>query len=408
MSLKIAVIDDGINEKIYNTKDLLDNIEVDTALNILERKDYNALLPSHGSTCAAIIGKYAPDAAIGSIKILEDDNKSAMTGQLLKAMEWCSENGYRIVNLSLGTTQYRDFESIEKAVTCALAKGLIIVASCNNKNIITFPASLPGVIGVKCDTTLTLRDGGYYYNEPAYDGIDITAHCCQSLVNYKGETAPVPRCNSFATPLITAMVYKILNQSPKASLSKIKALLKKHAEARPINNVRLEKTKIEIPMILITDYTANQQQRYEEGLVFQFRKNGYNAVLIEHGKEAADISQGYVTTDFRNTASFEHIKLINRIYDPDIIIVSVNMYKGSGKYLIDLLNFFEIDIRIIIAESYDKAKEYLMTGNADNYMILLPYEEISDKTTNDVRILNYSGCNFLEEIYNSIIKLFGN
>ena len=120
------------------------------------------------------------------------------------------------------------------------------------------------------------------------------------------------------------------------------------------------------------------------------------------------ISQGYVTTDFRNAASFEHIKLISRICNPDIIIVSVNMYKGSGKYLIDLLNFFEIDIRIIIAENYDKAKEYLMTGNADNYMILLPYEEISDKTTNDVRILNYSGCNFLEEIYNSIIKLFGN
>lgn len=405
MNVKIAVIDDGVNEKIYNTNVLQDNIEIDASLNIHERKGYNPFIPSHGSICAAIIGKYAPDAAIGSIKILSGDNKDAAAGQLAKALEWCCESGYRIANLSLGTTHFRDFESIGKAVQYACAKGLIIVASCINKNVVTCPASLPAVIGVKCDATLTLQDGSFYFNEPAYDGIDITAYCCRSLSNRSGETDYIPLCNSYATPLISALAYNIIMRSPLLSLSEVKNLLKKYGEAGPSCNNLCNKSRIDIPIVLISDYSAAQRQRIEENLVSRFREDGYNAVSIKNGNGAPDICRGYVKADFQDAAASELIRLINKVYDPDIIIIYTNVHKDPGKFLFDLLNSSDIDIRVVISERYDMAADCLNEVNTGNNILLLPYGGTFGRIKN-IKVLDSMEADFEARIYGHIMELF--
>ncbi len=146
----IAIIDDGVNQKLYNIGELAHNIEITLDLTVCDRADYDTYAPSHGTTCAAIIRKYAPFALLSSVKIL-DGNARGMCGQLIKALEWCVDNGIRVVNVSLGTVVYTDFPMLRKAINFAYSKGLIIVAACNNRNIFTYPASHPNVIGVKCD-----------------------------------------------------------------------------------------------------------------------------------------------------------------------------------------------------------------------------------------------------------------
>jgi len=78
--LKIAVLDNGVDEKLLASCGLPDIIQQNKG-NISDEED----LFLHGTNCAMIIGK-------GNV----DDLKSAF--------DWCLMNNIRLVNLSFGTT----------------------------------------------------------------------------------------------------------------------------------------------------------------------------------------------------------------------------------------------------------------------------------------------------------------
>ncbi len=222
----IAVIDDGVNEKSLKIGPLNHNIEITSQLEIQNRTEYNPYQVSHGSICSAIIRKYSPNAVLSSIKILNERSKGGRE-QLLKAIKWCCENNIKILNLSLGTTNYRDFSAISKAVNEAHNKGLIIIGACNNNDTFTYPAAHANVIGVKCDKKRLMKAQEYIYHENAADGIEITTSGSHLLRGYdSNETSP---SNSFAAPYITALVSNILEKYPSAKLEEIKEHLRKGA-----------------------------------------------------------------------------------------------------------------------------------------------------------------------------------
>jgi Subtilisin-like serine proteases len=167
---------------------------------------------SHGTTCAAIIAKYYPEAVFTSIKVLNDKNQKGKIEQFVKAIEWCLNEHIKIANLSLGTTNYKDFNIIKKIVNYAYKKGLIIVAACNNKNIFTYPASLTNVIGVKSNKSEILKEGEYIFNIYPLDGIEITSSSDHILKESTGEERTTYECNSFAAPFITAKVCRIVDK----------------------------------------------------------------------------------------------------------------------------------------------------------------------------------------------------
>jgi hypothetical protein len=219
--INVIIVDDGINGELYHTGSLSCDLEITPELNILERSEYDRYLHSHGTVCAAIIKKYIPDAEIGSIKVL-NDNGYAVRDQLIAALLWCADNAVRLVNLSLGTIDFRDYEAVRKAVNYAAQKGVILVSACNNKNRYTYPASFSNVIGVKCDIEDNLKEGEYRYNYYPLDGIDITACASHFIEKYDGSGKTISVCNSFAAPMITAIAYNILRQSPSISLEEMK------------------------------------------------------------------------------------------------------------------------------------------------------------------------------------------
>ncbi len=229
--IDIAIIDDGINEGLFDIGDLKYNIEITSELNIIERKGYNKYLPSHATTCAAIIRKYSPYAVLSSIKIL-NNKRRGLPEQLVKSIEWCADVGIRIVNLSLGTVHYKDRHVLRNVVNKAVKKGLIIIAACSNNNIITYPSCFSSVIGVKCDLDNELREGEYIYNYNACDGIDVTACCGHLLRKNNGDEFYSSICNSFATPLVTAKVCEIIKSNKKIMLEEIKLKLFEGATKR--------------------------------------------------------------------------------------------------------------------------------------------------------------------------------
>lgn len=207
--LNVAVIDDGINENVYDVGPLIHDIEITRELRIRRREPHNSHLPTHGTICAAIIKKYAPDILLSSVRILDDECRG-VKNQLIKAIEWCLEKKMDVVNLSLGTIHYKDFDAVKRVINEVSRKRLIIVASCHNHNVYTCPASFSSVIGVKSDRSRSLEEGQFIYNPYPFDGIEITACAAHYLKDIYGGDKHIYPSNSYAAPLITAEVCNLI------------------------------------------------------------------------------------------------------------------------------------------------------------------------------------------------------
>lgn len=400
MSIHIAIIDDGISEKLYNIDGLEHNIQVTTGLQICERVGYDPFLPSHGTTCAAIIKKYAPEAVLSSIKILSDESRKGMKDQLIRALKWCAHNGIRLVNLSLGTIDYRDFNGIKEAVNYVYEKGVVIVAACNNRNVFTCPASLENVIGVRCDWQDTLKERAYMYNPFSPDGIEITSCGNHKLVKYNGETKITTLSNSFAAPVITSIIYKILRNNPDISVQDIREHLKRQAAAeksgqntlgfdlRSLNVYNYLYKSIDIPIVVLYN-CCGKNNDIDKKLNCKFRHEGYNAINVFTEKNESDNCSGHVFIGdlYRNgiSSTGESILKAASIFDPDIIIVSVEMSsENAAPGLKDIENNIDPDIKIFVHQN-------------QTLEILSSYE---------TRTMSLSGNGQIDALYSYIISLF--
>lgn len=359
----IAIIDDGINEEFYKIGKLNRNIHITSELDVYERGEYDPFMPSHGTTCAAIVKKYAPEAVLSSVKILNDESHRGMKDQLIKALKWCADNGMQLVNLSLGTIDYRDFVAVEKAVNYAAEKGVVIVAACNNRNIFTCPASLENVIGVNCDISEKLKERDYIYNSISLEGIDITACGRHNLKKYSGESNVTSACNSFAAPMITALVYYIIKSNSAISLQKVKEILQekslKYADAKSSGIVYNDMALCrDIPMLKVYNYPGEKENEFCKKLTDMFREDGYNAVVIYMDDMEKDICNGRINIkDYikRERKSFkEVVQMISNVYDPDILIVTIDILKDSKhSHFEDAKSYKDVDIEIHLYDFYN-------------------------------------------------------
>ncbi len=397
--LHIAIIDDGINQKLYNTGELEHNLEVTSDLQICERGGYDPFLPSHGTTCAAIIKKYAPEAVLSSIKILSDESRKGMKEQLICALKWCADNAIRLVNLSLGTIDFRDFNEIKEAVNYAGEKGVVIVAACNNRNIFTCPASLENVIGVRCDLQDKLKEREYTYGFSP-DGIEITSCGSHKLVKFNDEVKITTPSNSFAAPVITSIVYELQKNNPDISLYDIRELLKERAGAEnagqniqsldypPLKDYNYLNKRMDIPVMVLYNYYGKNND-IDKNLNRKFRHEGYNAIVVFTEKNETDNCIGHVFIGDLYINGFdsvgEGIFKVSTIFDPDIICVSVDMSDGNAEHgLKDIELNIDPDIEIFV------------------------YHNLTLKITSsyETRIMSLPGNNQIDTLYSYIMSLF--
>lgn len=180
MKINIAVIDDGINHKNILEYHPEFDIELTNKLKTKQRPIIEGYL-NHATICTAIILKYAQSANIGSIKILDTKSHKGTINQLVRSLYWCVENNIKLVNLSLGSIDYHDIDLVKKCINDVTAKGLIVIAALNNKNVFTLPASLSEVIGVRCNQSLV--NGQYNFIKDSLYGVDINASGRHKLDN---------------------------------------------------------------------------------------------------------------------------------------------------------------------------------------------------------------------------------
>lgn len=414
--INVAVVDDGINEKRFNTGELIHNIEINRDCEIHPRSGYDPYEASHGTTCAAIIKKIVPDAALSSVKILSDATRKGIRGQLIKAIDWCVENGIDIINLSAGTIDYRDFDGITDCVSKAAEKGLIIVAACNNRNIYTCPASLEYVIGVKCNRKESLGENEFIYNTCTPDGIEMTACSTYKLLDFSGKEKTTSRCNSFSAPTITAAVYKIMADSDVKDICGIRQELMKKSVAVSENNTGVDdndrdKVEIGVPLVVLFDMGTGKATGIAENLVRLFRNDGYNAVLTcdERPADAGRYGMVALSTICRDKhVNGTNLKTLYRIYDPDIIIACVEMSELAS--FEPMCSHLGIVPDIAILASVDKADKTCLPEwqcECEN-IIICPVSCGSDKTVDGLGMFDIShieNIDYLNKVYSYIHKL---
>lgn len=218
--MNIAIIDDKfVLNKLspvsligeYNTM-----IETDEYANCQERYD------SHGAICASIVTKYCSYAKFYNI-IVKSTFSNGNIYSFINGLKHCYNINVDIVHISIGSVVSEDFQIIEDTINQLhqYKPNLLFVAACSNKNIVTFPAYLPHVIGVKYN--MRCYKLGIRVLDDNDFGVDIEAAVPYSLNNF----GPLKRCNSFAAPVITGLIAEMVPKQDYSDIGVVKNKLKK-------------------------------------------------------------------------------------------------------------------------------------------------------------------------------------
>ncbi|MDL2220299.1 S8 family serine peptidase [Eubacteriales bacterium OttesenSCG-928-N14] len=214
----IAIIDDGISKSVVD--DLCFSLTVKNNKIIQNKEPID--ISSHGSICAAIIRKYAPYSQLGSIKVLHSKSLKGNRDNLIQAISWCVANGIRIVNLSIGSVLPQDYFPLLSVINTAAKYGTIIIAAESNDRKITYPACFSNTIGV---VTNPLQKNAEFEYLPALGrGIDFSASSTHLLDMPHGKVH-TPNCNSYAAPVITALISNFSESLHFDSIFDVKSML---------------------------------------------------------------------------------------------------------------------------------------------------------------------------------------
>lgn len=379
--VEIAIIDDGVNFSLL--KDIYNNEKkayiVDNRLSVRRRHNFCNRAVSHGTQCAAILLKYFPLANLTSIQVLDNKSKRCNVDKLVSALYWCSTHGISLVNLSLGSVNFRDADKIENCIGDIAARGMVVVAAISNENVYTLPASLSHVIGVtsyKSDSNCS----GYDFCVNSFLGIDVVARSTHE-VRIGSRKYSTKRCNSFAAPYIASKIALILESNPKLNLNEIKTILFEQANNfdASINYSSQvlsssdwimyaeESADIEIPVALVV---LNEEMVLS--LRNSFRKDGYFAIYARDNNESCNLPADELIPAHCITKDF--LKAIYQKYNCDIILVN-----ASTAMILDLEKVF-FDMKIyrnqdgsFSVELYEAQKTIRIDKESKLYSIVKSY-----------------------------------
>lgn len=226
-NVKIAIIDNGIDENFLNNPLEYKIFITEEGAYVPDEDSTGQINFLHGTTCAMLIEKYFPECILSSVKVLDSDGTGLLT-KLKPALEWCLLHQIKVVNISFGSTHFKDKEQIRALVNYYSAKGLVMVAATANSGYVSYPASLSNVIGVAAV--------GDEYNDFAgnrYLGIDVLAPVESALV-IKGEKIHIQKSNSYAAPYVTVLAGKLCSENPSLHVSEVKRALQLTAKEHDI------------------------------------------------------------------------------------------------------------------------------------------------------------------------------
>lgn len=161
----------------------------------------------HGTACAGIIRRTAPECELYSVQVL--GKGFGGTGDVLLAgLKWAIREGFDVINLSLSTTRVKFAEELRALADEAYFRRTVIVASAHNTPVESFPWRFASVISV----------GSHQEDDPALHlynpdpPVEFFAPGQNVQVAWLGGKTIRTTGNSFATPYVAGLSARILSK----------------------------------------------------------------------------------------------------------------------------------------------------------------------------------------------------
>lgn len=184
-------------------------------------RDDGGDLYGHGTACAGIVRKLAPDCEIHSVRVLGGDLTGTGT-VLVRGLRWAIEQGFEVINLSISTTKSRFAADLRELTDLAYFRGSVIVASAHNLPVESYPWRFSAVISVGSHAG---ADPLEYYANP-HPPVEFAAPGIDLELAWSGGSTVRASGNSFATPHIAAIAALILAKHPGMRPFELKTALR--------------------------------------------------------------------------------------------------------------------------------------------------------------------------------------
>ncbi|HEV7866376.1 MAG TPA: S8 family serine peptidase, partial [Chthoniobacteraceae bacterium] len=222
--VRIAVLDSGIeaDHPDLGGLELVDDIAVvEDGMKLKVVPGGGRDLFGHGTAVAGILRAAAPEAEIGSIRVL-GESLSARTAIILEGARQAIERGYHILNCSLGCGVPEHVLKYKSWVDEAYLKGVHVVAACNNQDSgrPEWPGFFTSVITVNMART---EENGHVFYKPGHL-VEFAARGVDVDVPWSGGGTKKVTGSSFAAPRVAGMLACLLSEVPRIPPLQAKAL----------------------------------------------------------------------------------------------------------------------------------------------------------------------------------------
>jgi subtilisin family serine protease len=184
------------------------------------RDEAHGDLFGHGTACAGIIHRLAPEAELYSVRVL-GPNLRGGGDALIAGIRWAVENRMNVINLSLSTRKQEHAAALHDLADEAYFQSTILVASANNAPVQSFPWLFSSVISVASHAEPDPFT--FYYNpDPP---VEFTAPGVDVKLAWAGGGTAMGTGNSYAAPHIAGLAALILSKHPHLTPFQLKTVL---------------------------------------------------------------------------------------------------------------------------------------------------------------------------------------
>jgi uncharacterized NAD-dependent epimerase/dehydratase family protein len=221
--LRVAVVDTGVDPAHPDLAPVVAGAHlVANDRDGVRRADDWQDTAGHGTACAGIVSRgLRARVALLAARVV-DSERGSSARVLAEAVRWATEQGARVINVSLGAEAWGDesAERVEAACREAVARGVVIVAAAGPEGKEPLPAILPDVIAVGsalCPSdVLYAADEGY---------VELYARGDLQRVAWTEGGSVLAQGTSFAAAHVSRAVCKLLLADPTLDLAGVRRAL---------------------------------------------------------------------------------------------------------------------------------------------------------------------------------------
>ena len=223
--MRVAVIDSGIDAGHAALEGCVDAaggmaVTTDAAGATVDLPGGHRDSFGHGTACAGIIHSLAPEARITSVKVL-GGGLSGKAAAFLRGLGWAIEQGFDVINLSLGTTRREWALPFYELCDQAYFRGSLIVTAANNVAAPSYPSMYGTVISVACN--LSADPFRFHFNpDPP---TEFLARGINVDVAWLRNSRATSTGNSYAAPHISGIAALIRAKHPELRPFQVKTVL---------------------------------------------------------------------------------------------------------------------------------------------------------------------------------------